>query len=65
MEDEEELTSEDYYAMMMLNSQFRIYDAILSLLAATADAETAKALQSIHEKGEFLYPPPYFDEEEV
>ena len=65
MEDEEELTSEDYYAMMMLNSQFRIYAAILSLLAATADAETAKALQSIHEKGEFLYPPPYFDEEEV
>lgn len=62
MEDEDELTDEHYYAMMMLNSQFRIYDALLSLLAASTDASTAKALQALHEKGEFLYPPPYFEE---
>jgi hypothetical protein len=64
MEDEEELElePEEYYAMMMLNSQFRIYDALLSLLAATADPDTAKKLQALHEKGEFLYPPPYLDE---
>jgi len=63
MEDEElVLEPEEYYAMMMLNSQFRIYDALLSLLAASTDAQTAKALQALHEKGEFLYPPPYLNE---
>jgi hypothetical protein len=57
-----EFEPEEYYAMMMLNSQFRIYDALLSLLAATTDSETAKKLQTLHEKGEFLYPPPYLQE---
>lgn len=67
MEDEEvELTGEEiaWLASMHFHSQYRIYDALLSILAALGHADGAKSLQAMHEKGEFLYPPPIPDGEE-
>jgi hypothetical protein len=66
MENEEEVTLEEiaWIAYIMVNSQFRIYDALVSLLAATAGSDKAKQLQQLHEQGKFLFPPPHLQQEE-
>jgi hypothetical protein len=69
MEDEEEvITYEDiaWLTSLIVNSQFRIYDVLISILAASAGSEKAKQLQEMHEEGKFLFPPPhiYTDGEE-
>jgi len=60
-----EITGEEiaWLASMQLHSQYRIYDVLLSILAALGHSESAKKLQELHEKGEFLYPPPIPDGE--
>lgn len=42
-----------------LDTQLRIYDCLLTLVAAQAGPETAKSLQELHEQGDYLYPPPF------
>jgi hypothetical protein len=65
MEKEEEVTISPeevaWLATVHLNSQLRIYDALLSILAAVGSSQAAKDLQQLHEQGEFLYPPPFSD----
>lgn len=60
--EEEKLTVEDvaWLASMHMDIQFRLYDVMISILAATAGADTAKNLQQLHEDGQYLYPPPVF-----
>jgi hypothetical protein len=67
MENEEVgITGEEvaWLASMHFHSQYRIYDALLSILAALGHSDAAKNLQAMHERGEFLYPPPIPDGEE-
>lgn len=66
MEDEEELDSEEieteelaWIAYMLINSNVRMYDALISILAVLGGSEKAKQLQELHESGEYLFPPPY------
>jgi hypothetical protein len=61
----EEVSTEElaWIAYMLVNSQFRIYDVLISMLAVTGGSDKAKSLQDMHERGEFLFPPPYIEEE--
>jgi hypothetical protein len=64
----EKLALEDadwaFFIGAMIDSQYRIYDVMLSILAAAAGSETAKALQEMHYNSEFLYPPPFMTDGE-
>jgi hypothetical protein len=53
-----------WLASMHFHSQYRLYDAMLSILAALGHSQAAKDLQALHERGEFLYPPPIPDGED-
>ena len=53
-----------FFMGAMIDSQYRIYDVMLSILAAAAGSETAKALQEMHYNSEFLYPPPFMTDGE-
>lgn len=67
MEEEPEVTLDDiaWISSLIINSQFRIYDVLISLLAVLGGSEKAKQLQELHEKGGFLFPPPHiYDGEE-
>ena len=61
MEEEPEVTLDElaWIAYIIVNSQFRIYDALISILASTAGSDRAKQLQQLHEEGQFLFPPPH------
>jgi hypothetical protein len=59
--DPEELS---WVMYLYLNSNIRIYDALLTLIAGLVGSEQAKNLQQLHEKGSFLYPPPYLQQQE-
>lgn len=65
----ERLTEYDiiYWMGWHMDSQRRIYDVLLGLLASATTSEQAKQLQELHAKGEFLYPPLYAqgDEDET
>lgn len=50
-----------FFMMEHLESQRRIYDALLALLAVQ-DAELPAALLERHKAGEFLYPPPWSED---
>lgn len=66
--EEEKIKLEDadwaFFMGAMIDSQYRIYDVLLSVLAATAGSEAAKNLQAMHYQSEFLYPPPFLDDGE-
>ena len=67
MEEEPEVTPEElaWIGYIIVNSQFRIYDSLISLLAVLGGSDKAKSLQEMHERGEFLFPPPHiYDGEE-
>lgn len=53
------LTIDDivYFMGWHMDSQRRIYDVLLSLLAAQGLNDKAKQLQTMHAEGKFLYPP--------
>lgn len=70
MEEEPEVTDgEDYVdleelawiAYMMINTNVRIYDVLISLLSVIGGSEKAKQLQQLHEAGGYLFPPPYLE----
>jgi hypothetical protein len=76
MEDEE-LDGEEYYedeeigaeefawiAYMLINSNVRMYDVLISILSVLGGSEKAKALQELHESGQYLFPPPFIEPEE-
>jgi hypothetical protein len=54
------ITEEDvaYFLGWMMNTGRRNYDILLAILA-THSPEKAKELYEIHERGEFLFPPPW------
>lgn len=57
----EELSPEEHAMIWQSNNivaLMRIYDALLTLLAATAGKEIAEELQEAHERGDYLFPPP-------
>ena len=62
---EEEVDIEDltWVMYLYLNSNIRIYDALLTLIAGLVGSDKAKQLQQIHEKGQYLYPPPFVKNE--
>ena len=62
----EHLSEEDiiYWMGWMMDSQARLYDAHLAILAALGAGEQAKELQQLHEQGKFLYPPDYAKDEQ-
>lgn len=61
-----ELTLEDvlYFMGFMMDSQRRIYDVLLANLAAQGYNDKAHELQQMHERGQFLFPPPGQDDDE-
>lgn len=61
--DEEEMTTEEFYATSILLSLARIYDALLVQIAQKDDA-TAASLQEQHINGKYLFPT-LFNEEDT
>lgn len=53
-----------YMAFLLINSNFRIYDTLITLVAGLVGADQAKQLQAMHERGEFLFPPPFLSDDE-
>jgi hypothetical protein len=74
MEDKE-LDGEEYYedevgteelawiAYMMINTNVRMYDVLISIFSVLGGSEKAKALQELHEAGGYLFPPPYLEQD--
>jgi len=73
MEDQE-IDGEEYYeeetvsteelawvAYMLVNSNVRMYDVLISILSVLGGSDKAKALQQLHESGGYLFPPPYIE----
>lgn len=60
----EELDYKYSVDFLHLNSQFRIYDALLAILSSLAGSDKAKQLQQLHETGQYLYPPPFMEYED-
>lgn len=60
-EETPEITMDDvvYFMGWHIDSQRRIYDCMLALIATLGENEKAKELQAMHERGQFLYPPPW------
>lgn len=50
-----------FFMMEQLESQRRVYDCLLTLIAAIAGDEAAVTLQETHERNEFLYPPAWVE----
>ncbi|MCA1799814.1 MAG: hypothetical protein LC650_00785 [Actinobacteria bacterium] len=50
-----------FFMMEHLESQRRIYDALLAMISMSS-RDTANSLLSAHKRGEFLYPPPWGDQ---
>jgi hypothetical protein len=46
-----------YAISWMMGAQARQYDCMLALISALGHPERAKQLQSLHARGEFLFPP--------
>lgn len=70
MEEQPEIDGEEYVdleelawiAYMMINTNVRIYDVLISLLSVMGGSERAKQLQQLHEEGGYLFPPPYMEQ---
>ena len=60
-----EITQDDiaYTIGWYMNTERRIYDVLLAILATT-NPDKAKQLHQLHENGEFLFPPPWTQPEE-
>lgn len=59
--DNEQLTIEEISFLFSahIDTQIKIYDCLITLIATQAGSEIAKELQELHEQGKYLYPPPY------